>query len=278
MAKAKQKTIGFIGGGNMATALVKGLIAAGHRPSTLVVAEPLARKRSSLKRRFAVKTTVSNLEAARVAGVIVLAVKPQVIGPVLDELREALTKNHLVVSIAAGVRIARMQAVLGPSVRIIRAMPNTPCLVARGATVLCGDGLTRASDLSAAREIFRSVGEVHVVGDEAWMDAVTALSGSGPAYVYRFAEALIAAGTKCGLSSSLASALTYQTIAGGAEMLLQTGDTPEALRAAVSSPGGTTLAGLSAMDEAGFFSAVGAGVEAAMLRSRELAGDDLTKK
>jgi pyrroline-5-carboxylate reductase len=274
LAKPKQKILGFIGGGNMATALVKGLIAAGRRPNTIIVAEPLAAKRSSLKRRFAVKTTASNLEAAHAADVIVIAVKPQVIGSVLQELREALTKNHVFVSIAAGVRIARMQAVLGPSARIVRAMPNTPCLVSRGTTVLCAGRLARRADVSAARDIFRSVGQVHVIDDEACMDAVTGLSGSGPAYVYRFAEALIVAGTKCGLSPSLASALTYQTIAGGAEMLLQTGETPEALRATVSSPGGTTLAGLSAMEESGFFSSVCAGVEAAVLRSRELAGED----
>lgn len=273
MAKPKQERIAFIGGGNMATALVRGLLAAGRRPATLVVAEPVASRRASLKRRFRVQTTAMNAEAAREADVLVIAVKPQVIDQVLADLAPTLTPKQFVISIAAGVRIDRIERVLGGAVRIVRAMPNTPCLVSRGATVLCGGKEARRSDLAVARTIFSAVGQAHVIEDERLMDAVTALSGSGPAYVYRFAEALIEAGSRCGLPAALTNALAYQTIAGAADMLLQTGESPAALRAAVSSPGGTTLAGLAVMDAAGFGAAVIAGVEAAMRRSRELAGD-----
>jgi pyrroline-5-carboxylate reductase len=136
--------------------------------------------------------------------------------------------------------------------------------------VLCGGAHARRADLAASREIFRAVGVVHVVADEELMDAVTALSGSGPAYVYRFAEALIEAGTRCDLPRELATVLAYETIAGAAEMLVRTGEAPSTLREAVSSPGGTTLAGLAALDERGFYDTIIAGVEAARRRSREL--------
>ena len=181
-----------------------------------------------------------------------------------------MVRDQLVVSIAAGVKIGRLESGLGGAARIVRAMPNTPALVSRGATALCGGKNARRADVSAARDIFRAVGVVHVVGDEDLMDAVTALSGSGPAYVYRFAEALIEAGARCGLPAELSSVLAYETIAGAAEMLVRTGEAPSKLREAVSSPGGTTLAGLAALDERGFYDTVIAGVEAAKRRSREL--------
>lgn len=273
MAKAKRERIAFIGGGNMATALVRGLLAAGRRPTALVVAEPDSKRRATMRRRFHVDTTASNGEAASGADVVLLAVKPQVMESVLEGLKEGISSSQLVISIAAGVRLSRIEGILDDGVRAVRAMPNTPCLVARGVTVLCGGSRVRRADLSTARDIFRAVGEAHIVDDERLMDAVTALSGSGPAYVYRFAEAMIDAGVRCGLSRPLSSALTYQTIAGAAEMLLRTGETPETLRTAVSSPGGTTLAGLAAMDAAGFFEAVMSAVDSAMRRSRELAGD-----
>jgi pyrroline-5-carboxylate reductase len=204
------------------------------------------------------------------AAVVVLAVKPQTIEPVLAELGQCIRRHQLVVSIAAGVRLSRIESALGAGARVVRVMPNTPSLVSRGAAVLCPGASARKSDLAAARAIFAAVGIVHVVEDEALMDAVTALSGSGPAYVYRFAEALIEAGRRCGLPETLVTDLTYHTIAGGAEMLIRTGETPGALREAVSSPGGTTLAGLAVLDRREFVDTVISAVQAAMLRSREL--------
>jgi pyrroline-5-carboxylate reductase len=268
--KASRDEIAFVGGGNMANALVRGLLAAGRSPATITVAEPLGAKRSQLKRRYRVKTTGSNREAVAGARVVVLAVKPQAIEAVLAEIAGSIARMQLVVSIAAGVKLGRIESMLGGAVRVVRAMPNTPALVGRGATVLCGGLHAGRTDLSAARKIFCAVGVVQVVEDEDLMDAVTALSGSGPAYVYRFAEALIDAGVRCGLSRELTAMLAYETIAGAAEMLIRTGETPRALREAVSSPGGTTLAGLAALDDRGFCDTVIAGVEAAKRRSREL--------
>jgi pyrroline-5-carboxylate reductase len=269
-AKAPRDKIAFIGGGNMANALVRGLIAAGRKPSTISVAEPVGAKRSQLKRRFRVETSASNREAVEGARIVVLAVKPQIIQEVLAELAGCVRPAQMILSIAAGVKLGRIETALGNRARVVRAMPNTPSLVGRGATVLCGGAHARSSDVAAARDIFRAVGVVHAVKDEALMDAVTALSGSGPAYVYRFAEALIEAGTRCRLPRELAVVLAYETIAGAAEMLVRTGEAPSALREAVSSPGGTTLAGLAALDARGFYDTVIAGVEAAQARSREL--------
>src|SRR5512134_2376039 len=174
--------VAFIGGGNMAAALVRGLTAAGRKPSSITVAEPLAAKRTALRRRFGITTATSNREAAARARVLVLAVKPQVIDAVLAELAGAIDRRrHVVVSIAAGVKLARIETALGDGVRVVRVMPNTPSLVGRGVAVLCAGRNARRSDLAAAREIFTAVGQVHVVGDESAMDAVTGLSGSGPA-------------------------------------------------------------------------------------------------
>jgi pyrroline-5-carboxylate reductase len=262
--------IAFIGGGNMAAALVRGLTAV-RTPASITVSEPEAAKRTALRRRFGITTVSSNGEAAARSDLVVLAVKPQIIDGVLAELAGAIDrKRHVVVSIAAGVKLARIETALGEGVRVVRVMPNTPSLVGRGVAVLCAGRHARRSDLSAAREIFAAVGQVHVVDDEASMDAVTGLSGSGPAYVYRFAEALTEGGRRCGLPERLAAELTYSTIAGAAEMMLKTKQPPGALREAVSSPGGTTLAGLAALEERGFFDDVVACVEAAVRRSREL--------
>jgi pyrroline-5-carboxylate reductase len=269
-AKQARDKIAFVGGGNMANALVRGLLADGRPARTIVVAEPVAAKRSQLKRRYKIAATASNRDAVAGARIVVLAVKPQQIDAVLEELADAIGRACVVVSIAAGVKVERIEAALGAGIRVVRSMPNTPALVGRGATVLYGGANARKADVAAAREIFRAVGIVHVVADEKLMDAVTALSGSGPAYVYRFAEGLIEAGVRSGLPRALAIALAYQTIAGAAEMLSSTGESPQALREAVSSPGGTTLAGLAALDERGFYDAIVAGVDAAKRRSQEL--------
>lgn len=270
MAARKAKRIGFIGGGNMATAMIRGLVSAGASPTGITVAEPLASKRKVLSRRFRVRAVADNGEAARRADLLVLAVKPQIIDTVLTELAPDLTGRQLVVSIAAGVPLERLERGLGNDVRVVRVMPNTPSLVGRGAAVLVGGTRARAADLRAAKALFATVGDAHVVGDERLLDAVTAVSGSGPAYVYRFAEVLIEAGCRAGLSPELARALTLQTIAGAAEMMLRSGEEPEALRKAVMSPGGTTVAGLAKLEAGKLRATVGAAVRAAAKRSREL--------
>ena len=272
MAAKSRKTIdvGFIGGGNMAEALINGLVASGREASTMMVSEPDAVRRKLVAKKYGVRAAADNTELVRASRTVVLAVKPQVLGDVMDALRPAVTKNELFVSIAAGVMIARLEKGLGAASRVVRAMPNTPCLVGKSATVLCAGSRATASDVRLARKMFASVGDAHLVEDEKLMHLVTALSGSGPAYVYRFAEALVAAAEKGGMTAELARALTYQTIAGAAAMMIETGTEPADLRKAVSSPGGTTLAGLAKLDEKKFVETIAGAVTAATKRSVEL--------
>lgn len=269
-APTRTVRVGFIGGGNMAEALVRGLVVSGYKPEELLVSEPLAERRRVLARRYRLGVTADNDAVVRSAQTIVLAVKPQILGGLLGALGSAASGKELFVSIAAGVPLARLETGLGGRARVVRVMPNTPSLVGKGAAVLCGGSAARPSDLRVVRKLFESVGVAYVVDDENLMHAVTALSGSGPAYVYRFAEALLDAGIAAGLSRDLASALTFQTIAGAAEMMLTTGQTPEQLRTAVSSPGGTTLAGLAQFEQLGLAATVAAAVRAAADRSAEL--------
>lgn len=271
MTPSKQLRVGFIGGGNMAEALLRGLLQAGTKPQSIVVGEPLGKRRAQLRRRYGIVGTKSNLDVVRVSKVLVLAVKPQVLREALTAMASAVDSDHLVVSIAAGVRLATIEQALGERCRVVRVMPNTPCLVSRGMSVLCRGSHASAADLRTAKQLFATVGAVEIVNDEADLDAVTGLSGSGPAYVYYFVEALIEGGVSAGLDRELARTLAYETVAGAAEMLCQTGGDPAELRAAVSSPGGTTLAGLDRLDRGKFVATVGAAVAAATARSKELA-------
>ena len=271
MARGDNERIAFVGGGNMAEALIKGLVSVGSRAPAIAIAEPRAARRRELASRYGVRATASNLEAIERATLVVLAVKPQTMSDVLAEIAPGMGRDKLLVSIAAGVSIATLEKKLGRGVRVIRVMPNTPCLVGKGMSVLARGRSATARDLARARKIFESVGKAEIAKHEAWLDAVTGLSGSGPAYVYRFAEALIDSGVREGLPDALVRTLVYQTLAGAAEMLLATGKSPRELREAVSSPGGTTLAGLARMDRGGLSRVVGAGVAAATARSKELA-------
>jgi pyrroline-5-carboxylate reductase len=272
MATTQAKTIdiGFIGGGNMAEAMLRGLLESGREAGSMMVSEPDAAKRRELARRFGVATAADNAEVMKAARTIVLAVKPQILGDVMAGLKPLATKKQLFVSIAAGVMLARLQKGLGAEARVVRVMPNTPCLVGKGASVLCAGKNATAADVKLVKKIFAAVGDAHVVTDEKRMHVVTALSGSGPAYVYRFAEALIEGAVKGGLDRPLARALTFQTIAGAAQMMIETGQEPADLRKAVSSPGGTTLAGLGVLDEKGLVETVKAALAAAARRSVEL--------
>jgi pyrroline-5-carboxylate reductase len=260
--------VGFVGGGNMAEALVKGLLSSGREAKSLVVAEPDAKKRAAIARRYKVAVTADNGEVVAGSRTVMLAVKPQILADVLSAISP--TGRELFVSIAAGVMLAALEKGLGSNARVVRVMPNTPCLVGKGASVICAGSRATAADVKLVRGIFAAVGEAHVIADEKLLHLVTALSGSGPAYVYRFAEALIDAATRGGMKPDLARALTYQTIAGAAQMMIETGQEPADLRRAVSSPGGTTLAGLGHLDESKFVEAVRGAVAAAARRSVEL--------
>ncbi len=265
------RKIGFVGAGNMAGALAKGLLATKrYRARDLWASDAEPRQLAKFTRAYGVGRAPDNPTLVAESEIVVLAVKPQIMADVLAELRPRVTRRHLFVTIAAGIPTAKLEAGLGGRVRVVRAMPNTPALVGHGMTVVVRGAYASGVDEKRTAELFSGVGEVVRVTDEALMDAVTGLSGSGPAYVYRFAEGLIAGAVAEGLSDAVARRLTYQTLRGAAVMLQETGRPPEELRAMVSSPGGTTLAGLGALDERGFVDAVAAAVAAATRRGREL--------
>jgi pyrroline-5-carboxylate reductase len=267
----QRPVIGFVGGGNMATALIKGLLAAKlYRPDQIVASDVDTPKLVVLRRRFKIGTTTDNAALVRDTKVIVIAVKPQIIDAVLAQMRPGVTPRKLFVSIAAGVPTARLEAGLGTGARVLRVMPNTPALLGKGMSVLVRGKHATVADERLGLRLLRAVGAAVAVRDERWLDAVTGLSGSGPAYVYLFAEGLIAGGMAAGLPAALATQLALQTITGAAAMLQEAGETPAALRAMVTSPGGTTLAGLGELGRRGFKDAVAAAVVLATRRAEEL--------
>ena len=264
------KTIAFIGAGNMAEALVKGLLRA-HvaEPHEIVCSDRREERGPELAQRYGVRFTTSNREAVEQADVIVLSVKPQVMNKLLVEIAPALSQRKLVISIAAGVPIAAIERKVGHGMRIIRTMPNTPALVGAGATALVAGEHATQEDLRQARSLFDAIGKTVVV-DEPLLDAVTGLSGSGPAYIFLIIEALSDAGVKVGLPRVTALELAAQTVLGSAKLLIETGDHPGRLKDQVTSPGGTAIAGLHTLEAGGLRTTLMDAVEAATNRSREL--------
>jgi len=265
------KKIGFIGGGNMAEAIIKGILASGAEASAISVAEPLASRRDYLASKYAVVAGDDNLKVATQADIILMAVKPQMAAGVLTSLKSAVSADKLVISIMAGITTAFMEEFLARGVRVIRVMPNTPAMIQAAATAICPGREAGAADLELAREIFSAVGSVVIVS-EAQMDAVTGLSGSGPAYVFTFIEALSDAGVKNGLARATATELALQTVIGAARMVAESGEHPALLKEKVTSPGGTTIAGLHTLEKGCFRGTVMDAVDAACIRSKELAG------
>jgi pyrroline-5-carboxylate reductase len=264
--------IGFIGGGNMARSLVGGLIAGGIDATRISVAEPDASKRDELSTRFGIATSQDNGTVASDVEVLVLAVKPQVMRQVVTGLAATLHEPApLLISIAAGVRAASMLRWLGQPLALVRAMPNTPALVRSGATALYASPEVSEEQRSRAESIMRAVGQTLWIDDEGLMDAVTALSGSGPAYFFLFMEALEQAAKELGLPPEAARLLTLETAQGAARMALSSDEGPALLRKRVTSPGGTTEAALGAFAEGGFETLVTRAVRAACERSAELA-------
>jgi len=262
--------IGFLGGGQMAEALIKGIVAAGvAEAKQLLAIDPAPERRQLLVDQYGIAVAADGAGLAD-CRIIVLAVKPQVMGKVLAQNRQYLNGEQLVISIAAGISLDFLEAALSElECRLIRVMPNTPALVMEGASALCGGSRVTAADLDSARLIFDAVGTC-VVLSEAEIDAVTGLSGSGPAYVFSFIEALIDSGVKVGLARAVAEKLVLQTVLGSVRLAQSTGMHPAALRAMVTSPGGTTIAGLHELERAGFQGIIMDAVEAATERSREL--------
>ncbi len=262
--------IGFLGGGRMAEALIKGIVGSGlFRADQVLAVDPSAERRALLAQQYGIEVAADGLGLSG-CQIIILAVKPQVMGRALEVNLPNFQPEHLVVSIAAGISLAYLEACLGErGCRLIRVMPNTPALVLEGASALCGGPRVESVDLETAKAIFEAVGSC-VVLSEAEIDAVTGLSGSGPAYVFSFIEALIDGGVKVGLSRPVAEMLTLQTVLGSVRLAQSTGEHPAVLRAMVTSPGGTTIAGLHELARAGFAGIVMDAVESATIRSREL--------
>lgn len=262
--------IGFLGGGRMAEALIKGISEAGLAGADRIVAvDPAGERRRLLAERYHVNA-VDDSAALADCGIVILAVKPQVLPHLLRLNRANFSSRQLLISIAAGVSLKVLESALaGCDCRLIRVMPNTPALVMEGASALCPGSLAGEGDLQTAAAIFEAVGKSVVLG-EAEMDAVTGLSGSGPAYVFSFIEALIDGGVKVGLAREVAQTLALQTVLGSVKLALDSGRHPAELRAMVTSPGGTTIAGLHEMERSGFQGIIMDAIEAATLRSREL--------
>jgi pyrroline-5-carboxylate reductase len=267
------KTIGFVGAGNMARALGGGLAGeAGASGFRLVAADPVADALTAFTEATGGETAADLAALCAVSDIVVLAVKPQVLAGVLEELRPSIGGQHLVVSIVAGASLDTLSRSLGDHPRVIRAMPNTPALVGEGMTVLVGASGVGVEDLEVVREVFARVGRATCVEEEALLDAVTAVSGSGPGFLFAYAEAALDAARGAGLSDPLASELVEQTIFGSAALWRGSSEGPGELRRRVTSPGGTTQAGLEALEANGFARAVRAAVDAAAKRSKELSG------
>jgi pyrroline-5-carboxylate reductase len=266
----KTTRIGFLGAGNMAGALISGLLASKVVESAQIsVSDPRQSRLSELATEHGLQTAASNRELTTWANVVVVSVKPGVVAQVLEDCAPLFGSTHLVVSIAAGVPIRAIEAKLPAGVRVVRAMPNTPAIARAGATAISGGTSASASDLDLAKTLFDAVGKT-VVLEETHLDAVTGLSGSGPAYVMLLIEALADGGVKVGLPRDVALLLATQTVYGSAKLLLETGEHPARLKDMVTSPGGTTIAGLAALERAGVRSAFLTAVEDATRRSAEL--------
>ncbi|HEY3307803.1 MAG TPA: pyrroline-5-carboxylate reductase [Desulfuromonadaceae bacterium] len=265
------KKIGFIGGGNMAEAIIKGLVGAGLPSGAIMVAEPVAPRRDFLSSEFAAEVSDDNLQVTRQADIIIMAIKPQMAASVLTSLESAISSEKLIISIMAGISTDFIEKTLTNGVRVIRSMPNTPALIQSAATAICLGRKATPDDLEVARKVFSCVGTVVSVPEQQ-MDAVTGLSGSGPAYVFSFIEALSDAGVKNGLPRDVAAQLAVQTVIGAARMVAETNEHPALLREKVTSPGGTTIAALHTLEKGCFHGLVMDAVDAACRRSKELAG------
>lgn len=270
----KPFAIGVIGGGNMARALISGWLARGVAPGSVLVAEPEAATREALARDLGVHVSADNAAVAAQIETLLLAVKPQVVAQVATGLAEAWAGEvPLIISIVAGTRCGDLVRWLGGRAPVIRVMPNTPALIGKGVSVLfAGKGVT-AGQQQAAEELLRAVGSTHWVSDEGALDAVTAVSGSGPAYVFRFMEALADAGVREGLSPGLACDLAIQTTVGSACLAAGADESLATLRQRVTSPGGTTQSALKFLEEHHFGELLAGAVAAARKRAAELADE-----
>lgn len=268
------KKLGFIGGGNMAEAMIKGLISASFiEAKNILVSDVVASRLDHLHSEYKVKVTADNRELVEKSDVLILAVKPQLVKHILDGIRDVMDPKKLLVSIAAGVPIATMVEVLragqDKNYCVVRTMPNTPALVQEGVTAIASGAHVSKTDVKVAHRLFEAIGRTVDV-EEVHLDAVTGLSGSGPAYIFMIIEALSDAGVKMGLSREVANILTIQTVLGSAKLARESGKHPGELKDMVTSPGGTTISGLHTLEQGGLRTTLMNAVEMATKRSREL--------
>ncbi len=269
-ARLLGRRLGFVGGGAMATALIRGLLLGKSvEPAQVRASDVKSARLEELARSFGIETTQDNAALVAWADVVVVAVKPQIVDRVLPIVRDNLTEGSLVISVAAGVPLAVFEQTLGDGARVIRAMPNTAAIALAGATALAAGSAATESDMSVALGLFEAVGRCAVL-DENLLDAVTGLSGSGPAYVMLMIEALADGGVKVGLGRDTALMLAAQTVYGAAKLQLETGEHPGRLKDMVTSPGGTAIAGLHTLESGGLRRTLIDAVEAAAKRSAEL--------
>ena len=264
-------SIAFIGGGNMARSLIGGLIAQGRDPVGIRVAEPVQPLREALAADFGVRVFEDGVQAAEGASTVVLAVKPQVMRPVCESLAASVQASRpLIVSIAAGIKAMQLARWLGGDIRVVRTMPNTPALLGAGVTGLFACPAVDAGERAFAEQLLAAAGKTVWIDDEALMDAVTAVSGSGPAYVFLLAEAMVDAGIAEGLPADAARTLALQTLLGAARMLTESDVDAAELRRRVTSPNGTTQAAIEAFEAGGFRRLVADAIRAARVRGAEL--------
>jgi pyrroline-5-carboxylate reductase len=264
-------TLAFIGAGNMAGSLINGLVSDGHDPSRIVAADPDETQLAAIARRTGVRTTTDNGDAVAIADVLILAVKPQVLQAVARGIAPRVqAARPLVITVAAGIREAALQGWLGGGVALVRTMPNTPAMIGAGATVLHAGPEVSAEQRDTAESILRSVGLTRWVDDESQLDAVTALSGSGPAYFFLVMEAMEQAAIQLGLPVDTARLLTLQTALGAARMAIESDEEPATLRRRVTSPGGTTERAIATLEDGGLRRLFAEALTAAHDRSVEL--------
>ena len=266
----KEGKLGFIGAGNMATAMVKGLTGSRlYTPDRLLASDPDKSKIKTLTESFGMKGISNNRILVQDSSIIILAVKPQVIRDVLEEIKEAIRKDHLVISIAAGIPIKIIHTIIGPDIPVIRVMPNTPALIQKGISALAPGKTATPEHVETAKIIFDAIGETVLVQEE-MMDAVTALSGSGPGFLFRIMECFVEAGKQIGFDDEISQRLVIQTFLGATQLAGVSGKTLSELRKMVTSPGGTTEAGLAVFEDRGLEAGIREVVKAAYQRGMEL--------
>jgi len=265
-----QMRFAFIGGGNMAEALIKGLLSGlGVKPQQIMATDVVPERRAYMQTAYGITASADNKHAVQESSVVLLAVKPQIMPTILEEIAPVVNSDKLVISIAAGITLQTLQRALGDSRRVVRVMPNTPALVLAGAAGISPGKAATAQDVALVEQIFNAVGRAMVVSDD-MMDVVTGLSGSGPAFIFALIEGLSDGGVLMGLSRQTATLLAAQTVLGAAKMVLETGKHPGELKDMVTSPAGTTIAGMQALESGGLRGLMMEAVRRATERSEAL--------